>query len=1591
MISVGSRDGRKGLSLRYGVEGGEMDLETELEEGEAYFQNNNGDDDDDSTIDPDVALSYLDEKLQDVLGHFQKDFEGGVSAENLGAKFGGYGSFLPTYQRSPACPHPKTPPKVTTNNAFIPPIDLQIEGGRQNSVSISNASQSTRHGPAPASGASVPPPRGPPVMGKVKQEGYMLSAKAGDKFASNGQQPVNNFANTTSDQKSLKVRIRVGSDNLSTRKNAEIYSGLGLDVSPSSSLEASPVDSDDFCHVSRDSPYEESPTSILKTMTSFPILGGLLLSPLPDDVLCLTEKEKWEDSSCGSVHKRSQESSLTVNRFDSKVDRNIFCEKKPKSSDDNFVSVGPTNGNNVCSGIDGVTKKESNVDKLSCEELVSNALRLPLLSNLSQGNVLDFRKGAAFKSGSSVIPKEESLDPVLTHDDSRVEKPYRKDGPVGNANSDEKYSGFPTKSDSDVSKGGRILDTGLLKPSKQKTAQKATSREKDGMKLAPGKEMGKETSSSGGKKKPKGSQSLENGFQSVENSKSSLKNDASLKSRNNAYGSKVEDPKISNGKVRETYRDFFGELDPEIEDVDDMALEEKPFGDKPKDYRITEKGTLESNGSSKERLNGRKGPKPSSSVYPGVGPHIASATGNAPVSDAASAVAAVEDWVCCDKCEKWRLLPPGVNPGSLPEKWLCSMLDWLPGMNRCSISQEETTKAITSRFPGPAPKIQGSQPVHPGGPQSGPVSVDALHPDQRHQPFVPQAGVKKKQGTKDPLNEPKQDRPSLSSNSTKKNLHTSNKTRSLNGANQSSFVNELEFQDSGHSSNLIAEKHRLKHKEKKKLRENVVDEGNAHQLKIRNKRETSQDYSRDSKKVKRDDNHGAEKDRTFDHDGAVFKEIKSSVGDIPVGVSRKDHWKYDERLKDLKPDSKVLGIDVKNQNGIFHMVKCEEREVAKKRKSDEFEDAQVNVEETSENGQRSGKKVKVPEPREEERGRNVKDEQLKSLDITDSCKRDVPMHASLAATSSSSKVSGSHKMKPNNQEAKGSPVESVSSSPLRILNPDKLVSSRKNVEAIDNCRDAISPKKDWDVDRGSYRSGMFKKEEVVESIEKGLGHLSSNSNGKAEIAPSLEFETLRVDALDQGGQNSNGAKALAQGHDEERRNNDQSHASGSRARKNGKGSSSRSKDKIRSSKFDIKISEHMNENADEEKSKGGRNKSQEKPSVNPDKFEKGSVSKKESSGKHSSESAKRDAQSKHGHHDDVISIPDVKQNPPTERDGERFSKRDVSVSGRGKPHSLPPSGKVQNEIVRPPQPFPISQKENAGNLDAVEGSDASKGSKQKKKAENQNGNQSVNVKHPTPNRHKGRDHDAPSPLRRESSTQAATAMKEAKALKHMADRLKNSGSNHESNSLYFQAALKFLYGSSLLESGSSESGKHGDIIPSMGMYSSTAKLCEYVAHEYEKSKEMAAAALAYKLAEVAYLKVVYSSHTGASKDRQELQTSLQIGPTGESPSSSASDIDNLNNPAAVDKATIAKGVNDPQNGGNHIIAARNKPNFMRILNFAQDVNFAMEASRRSQSAFAASNSQPEHKEVIKPALDFNFQDIEGLLQLVRVAMEVISR
>lgn len=66
-----------------------------------------------------------------------------------------------------------------------------------------------------------------------------------------------------SDQKTLKVRIKVGSNNGLTRKNAAIYSGLGLDISSSSSMEESPDGLEGFSPEFSNMPYE-SPRTILQ-------------------------------------------------------------------------------------------------------------------------------------------------------------------------------------------------------------------------------------------------------------------------------------------------------------------------------------------------------------------------------------------------------------------------------------------------------------------------------------------------------------------------------------------------------------------------------------------------------------------------------------------------------------------------------------------------------------------------------------------------------------------------------------------------------------------------------------------------------------------------------------------------------------------------------------------------------------------------------------------------------------------------------------------------------------------------------------------------------------------------------------------------------------------------------------------------------------------------------------------------------------------------------------------------------------------------------------------------------------------------------
>lgn len=255
-----------------------------------------------------------------------------------------------------------------------------------------------------------------------------------------------------------------------------------------------------------------------------------------------------------------------------------------------------------------------------------------------------------------------------------------------------------------------------------------------------------------------------------------------------------------------------------------------------------------------------------------------------------------------------------------------------------------------------------------------------------------------------------------------------------------------------------------------------------------------------------------------------------------------------------------------------------------------------------------------------------------------------------------------------------------------------------------------------------------------------------------------------------------------------------------------------------------------------------------------------------------------------------------------------------------------------------------------------------------------------------------RVNDGASPFGKEhNQTPANLALRDATHLKHTADRFKG-GKEGDGTGLYFQAALKFLQAASMLESEGSE---HGESRNPLNIYADTAKLCEYCALSYERSKDLGAASLAYKCTGLARMRVVQAKSLLISKDREEIESTHnhQVAP-GESPCSlTGVDVDARNN-LQMDRVP-ARGTASPaltsRTGGSVIIAAKSRPSFNRVLQYVADTNAAVEALSKSHNAFTAAESasiySSEGMSALKRVLDFSFHDVMSLVQLVRIALE----
>ncbi|KAK8539346.1 hypothetical protein V6N13_104412 [Hibiscus sabdariffa] len=764
-----------------------MDENSEPEEGEACYYR-----DDDDNINPDIAFSYLDEKIKNVLGHFQKDFEGGVSAENLGAKFGGYGSFLPTHERSPSrLSHPKTPqgnsstPRSTNN--------LSMEGAFQNLKAPPSAPLTARPGNASCPSGRI----------TAKHDSYLSFNHVAEKPALKDESFKR--AEIPTDPKTLKVRIKVGSDT-KVQKNAAIYSGLGLDDSPSSSCGNSPEESGGTVMASPGTT-NESPTKILQVMTSYHVPGGVLISPLNDSLLCLLRKEKEgpsrdstnipllkecrgnssgliDDSILGNGKELSEKKTKFV-IGKSKMVLESKCRNRVKVEKDKKLLIRKKSENEIAGGKELLANDLKQTSLSNSVNVADSMEATPRVCDLFAETNQDASRGGLFSSSSS---KKVSLESMSGRSGSSGKK---KKQDIHCSSVEKVWEHSVVSSDKNASLdlgdyGGSKCNqnTAPLKrkeDSKTKAGQEATLHvlneinipSETGNTLIVGKK------SQGGKN---------TGQTAADSMKESLRLDAGTTSKDTTSSSqsfssgksKTHKLKLQKDKVRSNHRDALDTNFKQKRDTMDPStrlVHNRPKGSGPMDFEREQNGSLDK---SKEKSSDRTVDNQLLGMdAPGVVPHFTAKT-LASQTTAAAAVAPVvieENWVQCDRCHKWRLLPFDTRPEQLPEKWLCSMLNWLPGMNRCDISEDDTTKALNALYQIPIAENQNNPQNH----ANGTMSAHLQHLDQKNASFNSQ--VSSIQGKKNHC--PKEVRKAGSSglsqlsNSKKNQQQESLKSRSL--------------------------------------------------------------------------------------------------------------------------------------------------------------------------------------------------------------------------------------------------------------------------------------------------------------------------------------------------------------------------------------------------------------------------------------------------------------------------------------------------------------------------------------------------------------------------------------------------------------------------------------------------------------------------------------------------------------------------------------------------------------------------------------------------------------------------------------------
>ncbi|TKY72634.1 bidirectional sugar transporter SWEET12 [Spatholobus suberectus] len=1668
-----------------------MKENTELEEGEACYYK--GDDEGKIYLD---SLTYIDEKIQHVLGHFQKDFEGGVSAENLGAKFGGYGSFLPAQERSSCVlSHPRTPQR--NHSSPNSNINLHKEAVSHNTKAPSNVPPSARLENTSCSSHSFRDLRAASVNDSVKKECGISSSDIGER--STLKDDTTKKPGNSTDQRTLKFRIKMKS-NILAQKNAEIYSGLGLDNSPSSSMGSSPVESEGMPPVSQANA-EDSPTGIIQVMTSFPIPGGVLISPLHESLLCLIKNDRVIGDSryLSSLNGHQDPCSMSTDESDSFVGDGHLKKRTVRIVRQSEKQLELKHMNGTLSEKDTTlhTKRRLGNRTPDRKDFLSNELKCtpPSSSICDAGETAEVTAKASEASKefnengvqgrivSMEALKESSLESISGQD----EKQNAGNGFMKNAVEHKLENSH--KDNSTDPKNNNMRNTFVTSNKVERDAIKCKVEKYETHQKV--KVVSEQKNKSKGDQSPGRAEAVAR-KDSFDGTNNAMVIDKGSTGFDNTCRSKMNKSKSLKHKMfSDSNRDLLKERKSEWK-VDSLA-----GNGATKNANISNGKQSAFEPKAKERPSGHKvvnqllaGP-----CIKDTSASLLIAENNPAPEMIPSTVAAPqlieEDWVCCDRCQKWRLLPYGIKPEHLPEKWLCSMLNWLPGMNSCDFSEDDTKNALYALYQMPISEGQNNMQSHGTETAIGVSSTNALQYGLNHRisssDMLSDRG-KKKHVIKEKTMSGTNNDVLQFTNSAKTNAQVSGKNRSLNSMNQhpADLKPMKKTSSSKHLSrldNMIEEKLVPKDKEKQ------VNGGDRKHVKLKRKMDADQYKSGTPKKSKTGNVCYA--DKQLNPGMGLEKVALYSRNNLPTKASGKDMRNYDEYCLSEDVEDNRFPVTVKKEGDqaqvssggggsldVKNSIKSDG--LVKKRKlKDRLDDEKHNNSYSLHGEKQYGEEGNASELRKEKKYR-ILNKEAKSVTEGDdklskggmrevylSGNRDqmavgtevrfvdkgnqlrkhrkniASIHASdgidqlgkdlgsellsLAATSSSSKVSGSHKTKINFEDVRGSPVESVTSSPLRAFNLDKHIlagdTSVKEV-ATKGRLSSVSSRRSVDNREGKL-SVNLKVDRISHDLHPASHKLSSveyqveDTKDKARVEAKKSSE-LKNNHLLEGGVHVEQPGYCANGIRHEEKVNKDKQESELSWQKSGKVTSLHIKEKGRKSGSHVstdKMKISVSETGDSKNSgrydsvvdpsnhaSGAGTKNDAKYTSLKSKSEIDCINQKSALRYGPNETGKQ-TELKQG--DLENSVPKMDAQCSTDRktisrqnltqDFEEENKANhVSTESRvGQSKVLSSAvGEVKRETLNVgSRTVPHYQKGSMSNEHAIHVSGNGDLAKSMRNYAHVSNNAVVNYS--SGNFASDQQLTVSSPLRTNSNQTAVDTLEEATKLKDRADNYKNSGFDFESNETYFQAGLKFLHGASLLENCHNESSKHGEM-SQVQIFATAAKLFECCAHEYETCQEMAAAALAYKCMEVAYMRVVYCKNSSANRDRNELQSTLQMISQGESPSSSASDVDNLNHQAAADKATLPRGTNTHV-AINQVISARTHPNLVRLLDFTRDIQFAMEASRKCQSTFTAANvimEESQNKDCItsiRSVIDFSFHDIEELVRLVWTATKAISR